>query len=136
MPQNSNMRTLALALLFACSALADWSTRETGLLRVTPFPVPARVPPSLAWLAPVNVESLPKGMQIVVQARPGVLLPVADEYEVTVRYLGLDGKTYSITRNLTPDKEGNAYVFVKCDIQEPLTVLVRPLDRAPAEEAQ
>ena len=130
------MKTLAISMLFALSASADWSTRETALLRVTPFAMPARVPPVLALLVPANVESLPKGMQIVVQPRPGIVLPAGDEYRVTVRYRGLDGKTYSVTRNLTPDKEGNAFVFVKCDIDEPLSVTAEPVMRSPVEEAQ
>lgn len=130
------MKTLTIFMLIATSAFADWTTRETAQLRVTPFPIPARVPASLSWLVPSNAGALPKGMQIVVQPRPGVVLPVGDEYEVTVRYRGLDGKTYSVTRNLTPDKEGNASVFVRCDIDEPLTVSVETLDRKPLEEAQ
>lgn len=129
------MRVLLLFVL-SLSAFADWSTREAAQLRVTPFPIPARVPPALQWLVPTNVDSLPKGMQILVQARPGVVLPVGDEYRVTVRYRGLDGKTYSVTRNLTPNKEGSAMVFVRCDIDEPLTVSVETLDRKPVEEAQ
>jgi hypothetical protein len=134
--KENTMKKLAIALLFALSASADWATRETVLLRVTPFAVPARVPPSLNWLVPANVEALPKGMQIVVQPRPGAVLPVGDEYRVTVRYRGLNGKTYSVTRNLTPDKEGNAFAFVKCDIDEPLTVTAEPITRKPVEEAQ
>lgn len=125
------MKTIFCLLIVSFSALADWSTRETALLRVTPFAMPARVPLSLNWLVPANVESLPKGMQIVVQPRSGIVLPVGDEYRVTVRYRGLDGKTYSVTRNLTPDKEGNAFVFVKCDVDEPLTMTAEPVDLSP-----
>lgn len=130
------MRTITLALLFSYAAFADWSTRETAQLRVTPFPIPPRVPAALSKLVPANAGSMSKGMQIIVQARPGVVLPVGDEYRVTVRYRGLDGKTYSVTRNLTPNKEGSAMVFVRCDIDEPLTVSVETLDRKPLEEAQ
>ena len=129
------MKTLTF-FLFASLAMADWSTRETAQLRVTPFPMPSRVPPSLSWLVPPNAHLQPKGMQIIVQARPGVVLPVGDEYRVTVRYRGLDGKTYTVTRNLTPNKEGSAQVFIRCEIDEPLTVSVETLDRKPLEEAQ
>lgn len=130
------MKTLTIFMLIATSAFADWTTRETDQLRVTPFPIPARVPASLSWLVPSNSGALQKGMQIVVQPRQGMVVPLGDEYEVTVRYRGLDGKTYSVTRNLTPDKDGNASVFVRCDIDEPLSVTARPVARESAEEAQ
>lgn len=131
------MKTLLSLLVFSTLAFADWSTRETGLLRVSLFPSPVRVPPALAALVPSNAEKVqPKGFHVIVQPRPGIVIPVGDEYRVTVRYRGLDGKTYSVTRNLTPDDNGNARALVPCDIDEPLSVTAEPIKHAPAEEAQ
>ena len=130
-----------IARLFACLffsslLLADWSTRETGLLRVSLFPSPARVPAALSVFVPSNAHTQPKGFHIIVQPRPGIVITEGDEYQVTVRYQGLDGKTYTITRNLTPDEHGNARVLVKVDIDKPLSVTAEPVKRSPVEEAQ
>lgn len=130
------MKTITLALLFSLSALADWSTRETALLRVTPFPAPPRIPAALGNLAPANADKLPKGMVLIVQPRPGIVIEQGSEYRVTVRYRGLDGKTYSITRNLTPDDKGNGRAFVPCDIDEPLTVTGDVIAPRHSEEAR
>lgn len=131
------IKLLIAVLFFSFSLYADWSTRETGLLRVSLFPSPVRVPPALAALVPSNVEKVqPKGFHVIVQPRPGIIIPVGDEYRVTVRYRGLDGKTYSVARNLTPDDKGNASTLVRADIDEPLSVTAEPVKRSPVEEAQ
>ena len=131
------MKPILSLILFSGLAFADWSTRETGLLRVSLFPSPVRVPPSLAVLVPSNAEKVqPKGFHLIVQPRPGIVITDGDEYRVTVRYRGLDGKTYSVTRNLTPDDHGNARVIVSCDIDEPLSVAAEPVKRTPTQEAQ
>ena len=130
------MKHLLCLLVIALPALADWSTRETGLLRVSFFPSPARVPAALAVLVPSNAASQPKGFHVIVQPRPGVVITEGDEYRVTVRYRGLDGKTYSIVRNLTPDEKGNARALVRADIDEPLSVTAEPVKNSPVEEAQ
>ena len=131
------IKLLIAVLFFSFSLCADWSTRETGLLRVSLFPSPVRVPPALAALVPSNVEKVqPKGFHVIVQPRPGIVIPVGDEYLVTVRYRGLDGKTYSVARNLTPDENGNASTLVRADIDEPLSVTAEPVKRSPVEEAQ
>lgn len=130
------MTRMLIALFFSSLLFADWSTRETGLLRVSLFPSPARVPEALAVFVPSNANTQPKGFHIIVQPRPGIVITEGDEYRVTVRYQGLDGKTYTITRNLTPDEHGNARVLVKADIDKPLTVTAEPVKRSPVEEAQ
>ena len=131
------MKTLLFFLAFSTLALADWSTRETNSLRVSLFPSPVRVPPSLAVLVPSNAEKVqPKGFHIIVQPRPGAVIPEGDEYRVTVRYRGLDGKTYSVTRNLTPDEKGNARALVPCDIDEPLSVMAETVATLHTVETQ
>lgn len=130
------MKPLLSLILFSGLAFADWSTRETGLLRVSLFPSPARVPAALAVFVPSNAASQPKGFHVIVQPRPGVVITEGDEYRVTVRYRGLDGKTYSIVRNLTPDEKGNARALVRADIEEPLSVTAEPVKSSPVEEAQ
>lgn len=130
------MTRLLIALFFSSLLFADWSTRETGLLRVSLFPSPARVPAELSVFVPSNASTQPKGFYIIVQPRPGIVITEGDEYRVVVRYQGLDGKTYTITRNLTPDEHGNARVLVKADIDKPLSVTAEPVKRSPVEEAQ
>lgn len=130
------MKTFLSLLVFSTLALADWSTRETALLRVTPFPSPARIPAALGNLAPANADKLPKGMVLIVQPRPGITIEEGSEYRVTVRYRGLDGKIRTVTRNLTPDDKRNARTLVPCDIDEPLTVTGEVVAPGHTEEAQ
>lgn len=137
--KGQTMARLLLALFFSSLLFADWGTRETGLLRVSIFPSPARIPAALSVFIPAvppGAVSQPVGFHIVVQPRLGTTYNECDEYQVVVRYQGLDGKTYTITRNLTPDDHGNAHILVKAEIDKPLSVTAEPVKRLPVEEAQ
>lgn len=127
------MKRFVLLFVFSFSLCADWSTRETTTLNITPFPIPAKIPSFISWAQPVNSDSAQKGIQIVVQPKQFVQIPINSTYELLIRYKDSNGNLKVVDVSTRSGKDGIASVFVPCQAETIESITAKIV--FPAEEA-
>lgn len=127
------MKKIALLFAFSFSLCADWSTRETTTLNITPFPIPAKIPSFISWVQPANLDSTTKGIQIVIQPKQFVQIPINSTYELVIRYKETNGNLKAADAAAKAGKDGSASVFVPCQAETIESITIRI--GFPAEEA-
>lgn len=125
------MKTLVVLFLFALSSFGGWGEVESEEYR---YFIQNRLPESLAKLGlPVPPGAKPS-VAVFVTAKDGV--PSAKEHRVTIRFTGVDGRSYRQTISAIPNPAGGFFAVFDVEATSVLSVDVERVNPPVIQEAQ
>ncbi len=125
------MKLITIALVTSALAFAGWGDSETTEYR---FFTQKR---DLSKLANIGLPVPPNGgpsVAVFVTAKEGT--PAAKEHRVSIRFVGMDGKTYRQTLTALPNPAGGFYAVFDVAALDVLSVSAERVDPPIIQEAQ
>lgn len=125
------MKRIVVLFALTLSAFGGWGDVESEEYR---YFIQNRAPGSLAKLGIPVPPSVKPSVAVFVTAKEGV--PAAKEHRVTIRFTGVDGKSYRQTISAIPNPAGGFFAVFDVEATNVLSVDVERVNPPVIQESQ